>query len=60
MCLRMRHVNAEALRVHLLEKYGIGLISLGDRNLRVAFSCLEESQIPELFDLVYKGALELA
>ena len=60
MCLRMRNVNAEALRVHLLEKYGVGLISLGERNLRVAFSCLEERQIPELFDLVYKGALELA
>jgi len=60
MCLRMRHVNAEALRVHLLDTYGIGLISLGERNLRVAFSCLEENQISELFDLVYKGALELA
>jgi len=60
MCLRLKHVNAEALRVHLLEKYGIGLISLGEHNLRVAFSCLEERQIPELFDLVYKGAQELA
>lgn len=60
MCLRMRDVSAEKLRVHLLEKYGVGLISLGEHNLRVAFSCLEERQIPELFDLVYTGARELA
>lgn len=60
MCLRMHHVDAEKLRVHLLEKHGVGLISLGERNLRVAFSCLEERQIPELFELVYKGARELA
>jgi hypothetical protein len=36
------------------------LIALGERNLRVAFSCLEESDISELFDTILKGIEELA
>lgn len=59
MCIRLKSVNAEALRVHLLKKYGIGLISLGERNLRIAFSCIEESEIAELFDTILKGVQEL-
>ena len=55
MCLRLKTVDAEPLRQHLLNEYGVGLIALGDRNLRVAFSCLEESDITELFDTVLKG-----
>ncbi|MCK5837023.1 MAG: aminotransferase class I/II-fold pyridoxal phosphate-dependent enzyme, partial [Desulfobacula sp.] len=39
MCIRLKDVNAEDLRVHLLENYGTGLISIGDENIRVAFSC---------------------
>ena len=60
MCLRPRGVDAEQLRIHLLEKYGIGVIAIGNRDLRVAFSCLEEDQIPELFETVYKGVQELS
>lgn len=59
MCIRLKTVNAEKLRVHLLDKYGIGLISLGDTDLRVAFSCLEESDIRELFDSVLAGVKDL-
>jgi len=60
MCLRLKTVNAETLRLHLLEKYGVGLISIGEKDLRVAFSCLEESDIPELFDTVLKGVKDLS
>ncbi len=60
MCLRLKRVEAERLRVHLLEKYGIGLISLGSTDLRVAFSCLEEGDVQELFDTVLKAEQELA
>jgi hypothetical protein len=28
--------------------------------LRIAFSCLEESDIPELFDIVLKGVEDLS
>ncbi|MBW1949627.1 MAG: aminotransferase class I/II-fold pyridoxal phosphate-dependent enzyme [Deltaproteobacteria bacterium] len=59
MCLRLKTVPAEDLRVHLLEKYGVGLIALGQSDLRIAFSCVEESDIPELFDTILKGVLEL-
>jgi aspartate/methionine/tyrosine aminotransferase len=60
MCIRLKSVNAETLRVHLLEKYGIGLISIGERNLRIAFSCIEEGEVAELFDTILKGVRELS
>ncbi len=59
MCIRLKDVDAETLRVHLLNRYGVGLIAIGKSNLRVAFSCLEEKQIPQLFDLVLKGVEDL-
>ena len=59
MCLNLKTVDAERLRVHLLEKYGVGLISLGKHDLRVAFSCIEKQDIRELFDTVLKGVRDL-
>ncbi len=59
MCLRLKTVKAEPLRLHLLEKYGVGLIALGDYDLRVAFSCLEEEDIQVLFDIVLQGINDL-
>jgi len=60
MCIRLKTVNAEELRVHLLETYGVGLISIGESNLRVAFSCLEETDIQTLFDIVLQGVHDLS
>ncbi|MFO7987256.1 MAG: hypothetical protein R6U38_15465, partial [Desulfatiglandaceae bacterium] len=59
MCLKLKTVDAEALRVHLLDTYGVGLISLGPTDLRVAFSCLEKEDTRALFDLVYQGVKDL-
>jgi len=59
MCIRLKTVNAEALRRHLLETYGVGLISIGEDNLRIAFSCLEEKDIQTLFDIVLQGVQDL-
>ena len=59
MCIRLKRVNAEKLRVHLLDQYGVGLISIGEHNLRVAFSCIEENDIQMLFDLVLQGVNDL-
>ncbi|MCG8636956.1 MAG: aminotransferase class I/II-fold pyridoxal phosphate-dependent enzyme [Desulfobacterales bacterium] len=59
MCIRLKDVNAEELRVHLLENYGTGLISIGDKNLRVAFSCLEEKDVTTLFDIILSGINDL-
>lgn len=59
MCLKLKTVNAEALRVHLLEHYGVGLISIGDTDLRIAFSCIEKGEIKQLFDVILQGVGEL-
>lgn len=59
MCLKLKTVDAETLRVHLLDNYGVGTIALGETDLRVAFSCIEESGIDELFQLIYKGVKDL-
>ncbi|MFC1830245.1 aminotransferase class I/II-fold pyridoxal phosphate-dependent enzyme, partial [Thermodesulfobacteriota bacterium] len=59
MCIRLKTVDAETLRCHLLDKYGVGLIAMGETDLRVAFSSLEESDIPELFDIVLQGVKDL-
>jgi aspartate/methionine/tyrosine aminotransferase len=59
MCLNLKTVDAESLRVHLLDKYGVGLISLGKHDLRVAFSCIEKQDIQDLFDTVLKGVKDL-
>jgi len=59
MCLKLKTVDAEKLRVHLLEKYGVGLISLGKTDIRVAFSCLEKNDVLELFDTIYQGVENL-
>jgi aspartate/methionine/tyrosine aminotransferase len=59
MCLKLKEVEAEPLRVHLLDKYGVGLISLGKYDLRVAFSCVEKDDMQELFDTIFQGAKDL-
>jgi len=59
MCIRLKNVNAEKLRVHLLDQYGVGLIAIGDKNLRIAFSCIDEKDIQTLFDLILQGVNDL-
>ncbi|MEA3465607.1 MAG: aminotransferase class I/II-fold pyridoxal phosphate-dependent enzyme [Thermodesulfobacteriota bacterium] len=60
MCLKLKNVAAETLRVHLLDKYGVGAISIGKTDLRIAFSCIAQEDIQELFDLVYQAARDLS
>ncbi|WP_138752481.1 aminotransferase class I/II-fold pyridoxal phosphate-dependent enzyme [Paenibacillus sinopodophylli] len=59
MCLKLQGISAEAVRVHLLNQYGIGTIALGETDLRVAFSCIEEGNLEELFDTIFKAVNEL-
>ena len=49
MCLRLKGADADAVRVRLLDDHGVGTIALGKTDLRVAFSCLAEGQIPGVF-----------
>ncbi|HTO68687.1 MAG TPA: aminotransferase class I/II-fold pyridoxal phosphate-dependent enzyme [Myxococcota bacterium] len=59
MCIRVKGVPAEKLRLHLLEKYGIGVIAMGQSDIRVAFSCLELDQIEPLFESTAQAIAEL-
>lgn len=49
MCLRLKGADADTVRVKLLDEHGVGAIALGATDLRVAFSCLTEAQIPGVF-----------
>ena len=52
MCLRLKRADAETVRTRLLDDHGVGTIALGQANLRVAFSCLTEAQIPGVFSAI--------
>ena len=51
-CLNLKSGNAEKVRQRLLDEHGIGTISLGETELRVAYSCLEESDIETVFSTI--------
>ncbi len=59
MCLRLKKVNAEELRLHLLDQYGVGVISLGNTDIRVALSCVEVENIQDLFDIIFQAIQDL-
>ncbi len=59
MCLRLKGVKAEAFRRYLLDSYGIGVNADEDRDIRVAFSAVEEEDLPELFTTMATAAREL-
>lgn len=59
MCIRLKSVDAEALRGHLLDRYGVGLIALGERELRIAFSSLEIEEIEPLFEILDQAISDL-
>jgi len=59
MCVKVKGVDAEKLRVHLLDKHQVGLIATSPTDIRVAFSCLELDQIEPLFETLHKAIEEL-
>lgn len=59
MCLRLEGTDAEELRVRLLEQYGVGVIAEGDTDMRIALSSLEVDEIPDIFDIMYRCAVEM-
>ncbi|EHL79376.1 hypothetical protein HMPREF1015_01257 [Bacillus smithii 7_3_47FAA] len=60
MCLKLKNIDAEKLRIHLLENYGVGTVSINSTDLRIAFSCVEEDQLEDLFELIYQAAKDLS
>lgn len=59
MLVKVEGVEAEKLRVHLLEEAGVGLIATGPTDIRVAFSCLEEDEVEPLFEALHKAIQQL-
>ncbi len=50
--------NAEKLRVHLLDTYGVGTISIQEKYLRIAYSSVELDALEELYGILNKAAKE--
>ncbi len=59
MCVKLKGLDAETFRKHLLEKYGVGVIADGDRDIRVAFSAVEVGELEDLFALMGTAAKDL-
>lgn len=59
MCLRLNGLDAETYRLRLLDHEGIGVIATSPTDIRVAFSCIEEENIADMFERMYSCAEEL-
>jgi aspartate/methionine/tyrosine aminotransferase len=59
MCLKLKGLDAETYRKHLLETYGIGVIADGERDIRVAFSAVDLKDLDDLFALMASAARDL-
>ena len=59
MSFRTIGINAEQLRVKLLEEKGIGTISIDEKTLRVAFSSIDEEKIETVYSAIYEVAEEM-
>ena len=52
ICLNLKSANAETIRRRLLTEHGIGTIALGETELRIAYSCLDTSDIEAVFAVI--------
>lgn len=59
MCVKLKNIDAEKLRKHLLEKYSTGLISI-ENMIRIAFSATPTNKLETLFNNLYLGCQDLA
>ncbi|MCU5746172.1 aminotransferase class I/II-fold pyridoxal phosphate-dependent enzyme [Staphylococcus sp. SQ8-PEA] len=59
MALQVKGVDAEELRVHLINKYSIGVVALNDKDIRIAFSCVEKEDLQYVFDSIAQAINDL-
>lgn len=59
MLVKVLGVDAEKLRVHLLDQHGVGLIATSSTDIRVAFSCIEVDDVEPLFEALHRAIHEL-
>ncbi|MDD2525707.1 MAG: aminotransferase class I/II-fold pyridoxal phosphate-dependent enzyme [Bacteroidales bacterium] len=59
MCIELKKgLQAEEVRKHLLAEYSTGVIVLGNV-IRLAFSAVPQSQLPQLVENLYKACVDL-
>ena len=59
MLVKVDGVDAEQLRVHLLDEHQVGLIATSGTDIRVAFSCLDANDVEPLFEALHTAIGEL-
>ena len=59
MCLRIKKVEAEKVRTHLLDKYGVGTIAVDTQDLRITFSSMASKDIEDLFETIAQAVRDL-
>jgi aspartate/methionine/tyrosine aminotransferase len=60
MSLHLTGINAEQLRVKLLQEKQIGTIAIDQETLRIAFSSLDEDKIEIVYSAIYETAEQLS
>ncbi|MBI3955504.1 aminotransferase class I/II-fold pyridoxal phosphate-dependent enzyme [Candidatus Gottesmanbacteria bacterium] len=59
MCIELKQgIDGDKLRLYLLAKYDIGVISIGNL-IRIAYSSLPKKYIPELFEKMFTACQEI-
>jgi aspartate/methionine/tyrosine aminotransferase len=56
MCFNCKGVDAETIRHELLTRHGIGVVSLGESCIRIAFSSIDEEKITDVYRTIYDAA----
>lgn len=56
MCFECEGFSAEKLRLKLLDEKGIGVIAIGEKWLRVAFSSVDEPNLDALYTEIFSSA----
>lgn len=60
MCVRLKKIDAEKYRKHLLDQHGVGVIADGNSDIRIAFSSVELENLEDLFGILESAARELS
>nr|WP_263312742.1 aminotransferase class I/II-fold pyridoxal phosphate-dependent enzyme [Mammaliicoccus sp. Marseille-Q6498] len=59
MSVKLKDIDPEELRLHLIKEYSIGIIALNKTDIRIAFSCIEKSDIEYVFETIAKAIHDL-
>jgi|SRR3989344_1606400 len=56
MCVQLKNLSPDKIRKKLIEEFSTGVIA-GEDTLRIAYSAVNKSMIPALFDNIYQAAM---